>query len=108
MALTPSSASRHTQCGAVYAAYDAIKSGTTLPSNLPSLVEALRPAFNSAQAKNPDFTKEDLIYENVRYVASLVKTNPIFLQANAANPNSVKVVGGVYSLDTGVVEWIDV
>jgi carbonic anhydrase len=94
----------HEACGAVKATISSIKTETTLPGHLPSLVKALAPAVTAVLDKGGDIL-ESAIEENVRRnVATLKAASPIL---NAAvDEKRVAVVGGIYRLASGEVEII--
>ncbi len=91
----------HSKCGAVDAAVKAVKDGTAFPGHISSLVEAIRPAVKAAQSQPGDLL-ENAINENVLLnVATLRSTSPIL--SEAMQQGKLKIVGGVYSLETGSV-----
>jgi carbonic anhydrase len=94
----------HEACGAVKATISSIKTETTLPGHLPSLVKALAPAVTAVLSKGGDVL-ENAIEENVRLnVAALKDASPIL---NAAvDEKRVAIVGGIYRLASGEVESI--
>jgi carbonic anhydrase len=89
----------HQACGAVEATIKSIKDGTTLPGHLPSLVAAIGPAIK------PNQTLDDAIRQNVLFnVGKMKAATPIIDQAVA--DKKVRVVGGLYHLDTGHIELL--
>jgi carbonic anhydrase len=90
----------HQKCGAVSAAAEA----GTPPGHLPALVDAIRPAIDAA-SKMPGDKIDNAVHINVQnVVAQLRGTTPIL--SEAASAGHLKIVGAVYSLDTGKVEWL--
>lgn len=95
----------HTKCGAVAAA----ASGARLHGALGGLVDHIRPAVDRARSLNPDATPDELvataIRENVwQTIYDLYASSPE-LRTRAGN-STLKVVGAVYDIATGKVEWI--
>ena len=96
----------HTQCGAVNAAM----TGTELHGNLPSLIDAIRPAVRTARHEHPDSTSEELlaasIAQNVRQQidAAVIKSPQL---RHMVEHGKLKIVGAVYKIETGRVEWLD-
>ncbi len=89
----------HQSCGAVTAAV----AGGNLPGHLNSLVKAISPAVEQAKTK-PGDTTVNAIEANVHLTVEKLKTmQPIF--ADAVNAGKLKVIGGLYSLETGAVQW---
>jgi carbonic anhydrase len=94
----------HKSCGAVEAAIKSIKDGTTLPGRLPSLVSAIAPAVKAADGKSGDML-DNAIRENVILnVAKLKSATPIIDKAVA--DKKVRIVGAVYNLDNGQVDFV--
>jgi carbonic anhydrase len=96
----------HTQCGAVNAAMD----GTELYGNLPSLIDSIRPAVRTARGQHPEATSEQLlaasIAQNVRQqIDDAVIKSPQL--RHMVLRGTVKIVGAVYRIETGRVEWLD-
>ena len=91
----------HTHCGAVSAAVE----GGELPGKLPSLVAALRPAVDQA-AHEPGDRVENAVRDNVIHVVNQLRAaRPVLSDLTAAG--KLRIVGAVYALDTGKVEWIE-
>ena len=92
----------HQACGAVDAAIKSIKDNTTLPGHLPSLVTALSPAVKAVLDKGGK-TLDNAIRQNVVLnVERLKVASPIV--DKFVTDKKVRVVGGIYHLDTGRVE----
>ena len=94
----------HDSCGAVDATIKSLKDNTTLPGHLPSLVNALAPAVK-AVADQPGDKLANAIRQNVRDVSAKLKSATPILSAAAAD-GKIKIVGGIYRLDSGKVEMI--
>jgi carbonic anhydrase len=90
----------HTKCGAVAAAVNVPE----VPGHIVTLINAIKPA--AAKVKNmPGDPVENAIKENVRMeVAQLRELEPVL--AKRVREGSIKIVGGVYNLETGTVEWL--
>jgi len=94
----------HDKCGAVSAAIDAEKGGK-LPGHLPELVAHIQPAVKATKAEKGDWLA-NAIRENVRLNVEHLKTaSPII--SRAVEEKKVMVVGGIYKLEDGKVEWLD-
>jgi len=94
----------HQSCGAVDAAIKAATKDQAFPGHIPSLTKALRPAVLAAEKQPGDFLT-NAIRENVRLnVEKLRKATPIIEKAVASG--KVKVVGGVYDLADGRVDFL--
>jgi len=90
----------HQKCGAVTAAADA----GTPPGHLPTLVDLIRPAVTAA-TKAPGDRVENAVRINVEnQVRALRESKPIL--EGYCTKGALKVVGAVYSLDTGKVDWL--
>jgi carbonic anhydrase len=94
----------HEKCGAVDAAIKTVKDGAELPGHLPHLVEHIAPAVKTAMKEEGDLLA-NAIRENVLLnVERLKTTSPIL--SDYVGQGKVRVVGGVYKLKTGEVEWL--
>jgi carbonic anhydrase len=94
----------HGACGAVDATIKSIKDGTTLPGHLPSLVAALKPAVEVVKDKPGDMLA-NAIRSNVSLNVDKLRAAAPILKA-AADDKKIRVVGGIYQLNTGRVELL--
>ena len=94
----------HDKCGAVDAAIKAVADGAELPGHLPELVDHIAPAVKKAMPLEGKLLA-NAIRENVRLnVEKLKSTSPILREA--ASSGQIKVVGGIYKLESGRIEWL--
>ncbi|MFO7747236.1 MAG: carbonic anhydrase [Orrella sp.] len=96
----------HTSCGAIGAAVSAYVDNASFPGHIQSLTTALAPSVRQASKTAQgealiDAATRDNIRLNVR---KLQESNPI-ISERVAN-GDLKIVGGLYHLDTGRVEMI--
>jgi len=90
----------HQRCGAVTAAAE---SGEAR-GHLPVLIAAIRPAVEQARGM-PGDTIDNAVRINVENVVrQLTGSQPVLAGLTAAG--RLQVVGAVYSLDTGKIEWL--
>jgi len=94
----------HEVCGAVDATIKSMKDGSTLPGHLPSLVAAIRPAVEAAQGQPGDLL-ENAIHQNVKLNVDKLKASTPILKS-FVDDGKIKIVGGVYALRTGRVEFL--
>ena len=94
----------HESCGAVKAAIASVEEHVTLPGHLPALVEAIAPAVEAVKDAPGDLLT-NATRENVRRNVEALKTATPILAA-AIGEGRLKVVGGIYRLQTGQVELI--
>src|SRR3954466_6283268 len=90
----------HQKCGAVTAAAE---SGEA-EGHLPSLLALIRPAVERARAQPGDLI-DNAVRINVENVVSQIRGSTPVLAA-LVDRGTLKVVGAVYSLDTGTVAWL--
>ncbi|TMR29876.1 carbonic anhydrase [Nonomuraea zeae] len=95
----------HQRCGAVSAAYDALREGKPLPGNLRAIEEALRPAYEQTVRQGGADPKETMTRAQVQLTASALRGNRDL--APLVSKGSLAVVGAYYSLDTGRVEILN-
>lgn len=101
----------HERCGAVDAAVKAFKAsksgqaGSSDPAmkNLNGLVSKIMPSVVDVEGKPGDFLA-NAIQRNVELGMADAKTRSILL-GDRARANTLKIVGGVYDLDTGRVSF---
>lgn len=97
----------HTSCGAVSAAVSAFEKQAEFPGHIQNIVTELMPAVRAAASESP---KEGTLLhaatiENIRQnMRRLQEATPIL--SKAVQARKLKVVGGLYHLDTGRVEFI--
>jgi carbonic anhydrase len=100
----------HDACGAVEAAIKVVRDGEKLPGHLPGLVGHLKPAVKSVFARQytapptPAQYLSSAIDENVKLnVERLKNSGPLI--SKFVEQGKVRVVGGVYRLATGQVDF---
>ncbi len=93
----------HESCGAVDAAVKVVTQDAELPGHLPGLIESIEPAVEAVEGKEGDLLA-NAIGENVSLnVKELQESTPIL--AEAVKAGDLQVVGAVYNLDSGKVEF---
>lgn len=98
----------HDECGAVKGACDHVEMG-----KLTGLLEKIQPAVEAVDgfekeqrnSKHKPFVDAVVKQNVVTTVADLRKGSPIL--AELEKSGAIKIVGGVYSMATGTVEWIE-
>lgn len=90
----------HDLCGAVGATIESLREGKSLPGHIPSLAAALAAAVKASSQESGD-ALANAIVDNVNKLKSAA---PILNLA--IEQNRLKVVGGLYRLDTGRVELV--
>lgn len=92
----------HTQCGAVQAAVQV----PDVPGHIVTLINAIKPAVERAREKHPTNLLEESIRENVRMQVNQLKNlEPVL--AKRVREGTLVIVGAVYDLNTGRVEFLD-
>lgn len=99
----------HTGCGAMAAAFAAVRSGSEPESdNLRMLVGKIRPAVERAIENGQGCDTTELVdrvsRENIRQSVDVIRNEPGVLRG-LADEGRLVVVGAEYSLPTGVVEF---
>jgi carbonic anhydrase len=90
----------HQKCGAVTAAAE----GGTAAGHLPSLLALIRPAVDAAKGRPGDLI-DNAVHINVENVVRQIRESTPVLK-ELVEHGELTVVGAVYSLDTGKVEWL--
>ena len=89
----------HERCGAVKAAIE----GGEPPGQIGSLTAAIKSAVERSKNQSGDKV-ENAVKENVRVQIERLKESPVISQL--IQEGKLKVVGGYYDLDTGVVSMV--
>jgi carbonic anhydrase len=96
----------HEHCGAVKAAIDDVKLGNITP-----MLQKIRPAVESVaydgerNAKNQEFVHM-VCESNVRNTIAQIRLNSPILKEMEDN-GEIKIVGSVYDMDNGIVDWLE-
>ncbi len=91
----------HTQCGAVNAAVNLPE----VPGHIVTLINAIKPAVVNAKKKNPDDLLDSAIRENIlMQVEQLRNLEPVL--AKRVRDSAIKIIGALYHLETGEVEFL--
>jgi carbonic anhydrase len=90
----------HSHCGAVSAALE----GGTLPGKLPDLMAMIRPAVDQSAHEAGDRVANAVRDNVVLVVQQLTSAKPVL--AELVETGKLRIVGAVYSLETGKVEWL--
>ena len=90
----------HQHCGAVTAAVE----GGEAEGHIRALVDLLRPAVEKTRGL-PGDPVENAVKANVELVVKQLRTSTPIL-AELVSHGKLKVVGAIYSLDTGKVTWL--
>ena len=92
----------HTQCGAVNAAVNLPE----VPGHIITLINAIKPAVERAKSKHPEVLVDAAIRENViMQVEQLKALEPVL--AKRVREGSIKIIGALYDLRTGKIEFIN-
>lgn len=94
----------HSNCGAISAAVNYVKDGTTVPGHIQGLVEAIAPAAKESRAESGDW-KHNAILRNVRNNASAISARSTIV-SDAIKVGKLSIVGGMYELGSGKVNLI--
>lgn len=90
----------HERCGAVTAAVK----GEPLPGHMGSFVKAIEPAISRTKGKSGD-SVDNAVIANVQYQIEQLKQRSDILSERSQD-GTLKIVGGRYDLDTGMVTLI--
>ena len=91
----------HTRCGAVTAAVEGADTG----DHITALVESLLPAVEATRGK-PGDPVENAVRANVSLETEILRQSEPTL-AKLWATRAIQVVGAVYDIATGEVEWLD-
>ncbi len=94
----------HTDCGAVKATVKYVKEGTTQPSHIQSIVDAIAPAAKATKGAAGDWVANATARNVHDNVALLAQRSSIV--ADALQARKLSIAGGVYDLRTGKVSIV--
>lgn len=90
----------HEKCGAVKATIETLEKHAEAPGSIATLVTAIRPAVEKAQAEGGDLLAH-AVDANIRQGVALLQESPVL--ADLLAQSKIQIVGGRYDLDTGAV-----
>jgi carbonic anhydrase len=101
----------HTQCGVIHATLDQLQQpGDHRSRNLRSIVDRVRPSVETLLATNLRHDREALLHHagraNIRASVDHLRHGSEILEQLTQN-DGLLVVGAEYSLETGVVDFLD-
>lgn len=98
----------HQRCGAITAAVQSFERGTRTGTHLDEVAHALQPAYAAAKrsgARSADDLVEAAVRAQIRLTVAALRADPPL--AADSSRDQLRVVGAYYSLDTGLVSWLD-
>lgn len=95
----------HSRCGAV----TAVVTGAEVHGHLPKLVDNVAPALEKAKHEHPEKHGKDLVDPTIKAntfqsMADVLSKSAIV--AKLVKEGHLKVVGAIYNLETGAIEWL--
>lgn len=98
----------HEMCGAVAAAADVVTKDARFPGSIGRMIEPILPAVMAAQRANEggDLVNH-AVEENVRRMVERLQSHAEPTLLDPQERGELKVVGAVYSLESGEVRWLD-
>ena len=96
----------HTDCGAV----TAVATKAQVHGHIPALVDNIIPAVDAARKKlGANASKDELVLESItgniyQSMADILSKSPII--AKRVKEGKVKVIGALYHLDKGTIDWL--
>lgn len=101
----------HTRCGAIEATLEELRRPTASQSpNLHAIVERIRPSVKgllaTELARDPEALAREAVRANVRVAADHLRHGSAILE-RLISREGLRIVGAEYSLETGLVEFLD-
>jgi len=101
----------HSQCGVIEATVEQLRRPIENQSrNLRSIVELVRPAvqgvINSGRGHDPDTLVDEAVRANIRASVRHLRHGSEIIE-NLIQSSGLLVIGAMYSLETGIVEFLD-
>ena len=94
----------HDRCGAISAGIKAVKDDTRFPGKIQGLADALKPAVTKV-LESPGDLLDNAIAQNVIDTVTRLKRESTVL-AEAIAQGKLDIIGAVYRLNSGEVEWL--
>ncbi|KAB0494835.1 carbonic anhydrase [Pseudomonas vancouverensis] len=94
----------HERCGAVAAGVKSVKENAVFPGQIQSLATALEPSVRKVLEKPGDLLENAITQNVMDTAANLLKSSDLLKEA--VEQKRLKIVGGVYRLDSGEVRFI--
>jgi carbonic anhydrase len=96
----------HEHCGAMKAAIDDVKTG-----NMTALIDEIRPAVDSVKIEGNQTSKNDLLVhavaiKNIELTIKKMLANSELLK-DLEKKKAIKILGGIYNLDSGKITFIN-
>ena len=96
----------HKSCGAIAAAVaDLEKPENEIDNHIRILTDKIQQAMTTVNLNENDMTKKALLSNVIFTVSSLDESRPVL--SEAVKKGELKIVGAVYDLATGKVEWLN-
>lgn len=92
----------HERCGALDVTIEALEKHQTIGGSIGAVVSGVTPAVEAAKGR-PGELLDNSVRANIELTVSRLKESPILKEAVAAG--KIKIMGGRYDLETGVVEF---
>jgi len=94
----------HDSCGAVNSTINAVTKNARFPGHISEIIDAIKPAVRAAEGDAGDLLENSTRENVLRNVERLKDSTPILREAIAEG--RLKVVGAIYHLDSGRVEFL--
>ncbi len=94
----------HTSCGAVKAACEVVTKNATYPSAIGQMIEPIVPAALAVKSEPGDFVTNAAKESARRTAARLTKSSQLI--SGLAGEGKLKIVAGIYDLESGVVSYL--
>ncbi|MEQ9072127.1 MAG: carbonic anhydrase, partial [Gimesia chilikensis] len=97
----------HESCGAIRGAIDGVERGniTAMLANIKPAVEHFKDYEGEQTGQNPEFVKM-VTKQNVLATIDRIRTNSPILK-EMEQQGDIKIVGGIYNMDTGTVTMLE-
>lgn len=95
----------HERCGAVAAAVEVVEKNAVFPGSIGAMVDPIIPAVLSVRDSQGDLVANSVRANVTRVIQGLRASSQIAQHALGAG--ELKIVGGVYDLDDGVVDFFE-
>lgn len=92
----------HERCGALEVTIEALEKHETIEGSIGAVVAGVTPAVEAAKGRSGDLL-DNSVRANIELTVNRLKQSPVLKEA--VDSGKIKIVGGRYDLETGLVEF---
>ncbi len=95
----------HTRCGAVTATFEILENNLQVEGSIGSLIQAIRPSIHQAHGDGVEIID---LAAKINVGMEIQRLSRSTILSREMNSGNLKIAGGFYHLDTGIVEILEI